>query len=141
MRDFVFGLREGMYLCLESASEGEEKKRGKNRDIVLRRVGRQAATTEKLHSNEDQYAAGVLSQVTSVETEMSYSALRRRMDVRHTKRPRQNTAMRAYFCLRGSRSLLRTGTGIRQITTSVMMLREALANQTPKRLRQWPPML
>jgi hypothetical protein len=63
------------------------------------------------------------------------------MDVRQTKRPRQNTAMRAYFCLGGRLSRLRTGTGIRHITTSVMMFREALANHTPKRLRQWPPML
>lgn len=69
VRDFV--LREGRYRWLESGFELEEKMRGKKRVIVLRSIGRQAATIEKLHSNEDQYAAGVLSQVMSVETEMS----------------------------------------------------------------------
>jgi hypothetical protein len=54
VRDFVCGRREGMYRWFVSEFDGEEKKLGKKREIDLRRVGKQAATTEQLHSSEDQ---------------------------------------------------------------------------------------
>lgn len=54
------------------------------------------------------------------------------------KIPTAKTPMSASFCMRGSCSCDSRGIGITSKVTSVRMFMEALKNQSPLKLRQWP---
>lgn len=112
-------------------------------------VGMQLHRMPTLTSRLDQIAARGLSQLTSLDFEMAYSADSRRMDMTQvTPRagvsdvtalaavdldlpPRPNTTIKTIFWRLGRFKLLSTGSGRIAVQMSVMMLTAALENLLP----------
>lgn len=91
-------------------------------------VGKQEQMMPILTSRLLQSAAIGLSQLMSSETETAYSDCNRMSDMTHVIPPKQNTNVRASFCVFGRFSVLITGRGSTATAMSVAMFSAALVN-------------